>query len=86
MVYRAYATQATQAKRGPPNLLSHTIPVGVEFFSYDNAVDHVNENALQAICMFRKFCTRNCSLMINGERFQSSQKKNVEWKLRLVEK
>ena len=74
MVCREYATQATQAKPGPANLLSHTIPGGVEFFHYDNAADHVNENDLQAICMFCKFCTRNCSLMINGERFQSSQK------------
>lgn len=41
MVYRAYATQATQAKPGPANLLSHTIPVGFEFFSYNNAADHV---------------------------------------------
>ena len=46
MVYRAYATQTTQAKPGPTNLLSHTNPVGVEFFSYDNAADHVSENAL----------------------------------------
>ena len=61
MVYRAYATQATQAKPGPANLLFHTIPVGVEFFSYEKAADHVSENALQAICMFYKFCTRNCS-------------------------
>lgn len=61
MVYRAYATQATQAKPGLANLLSHTIPVGFEFFSYNNAADHVSENALQAICMFYKFCTRTCS-------------------------
>ena len=58
MVYRAYATQA---KPGPANLLSHTIPVGFEFFSYNNAADHVSENAVQAICMFYKFCTRTCS-------------------------
>ena len=52
MVYGAYATQATQAKPGPANLLSHTIPVGVEFFSYDNAADHVSENAVQARKLF----------------------------------
>lgn len=51
MVYRAYTTQATQAKPGPANLLSHTVTVGFEFFSYNNAADHVSENALQAIFM-----------------------------------
>ena len=52
MVYTAYATQATQAKPGPANLLSHTNHVGVEFFSYDNAADHVSENVLQASKLF----------------------------------
>ena len=32
--------------------VSHTIPVGVEFFSYDNAADHVSENAVQARKLF----------------------------------